>query len=590
MNEDCSRNESCTRTKYNYDGAERPISAVDANGNSYALSATYAPQGALQTGTFTATSNFAGFSTTNTYTPRLQPNELKVSNGSNSVMDFVYCFSALVDNPSGCPTPSGDNGNVMQITNKMDGTRSQMFSYDSVNRISVGGSVNTSGTNCWGEQYGYDAWANLKTISFPSSIYNSSCTQWDNLNVGISGQNQINSPSGYGYDAAGNLTAAPGGATYTYNGEGEMAATAGVNYTYDGDGKRVEKSGSALYWYGTGSDALEETNTSGALTNDYIFFGGRRVARRDASGNIFAYFEDHLGSSRKVQEIASGGSTASLSYDADFTPFGREIAYVNTSDPIYKFTGKERDSESGLDNFGARYNSSTMGRFMSPDWSSGAPTVPYADFSDPQSLNLYAYVRNNPLARNDPDGHCTVDGEKHGWLWCALHVVLITQTQKEQKEGDPGLETFRNMFEGAQADLVKKLGPVQRPPMWLQMLGLVTGNPEGDLVQGAEEGANATEIVGEAGSTAPEMTPWGWSGSAKWRAAMSELQSAGTHEDLQGIVPTQGQATEMIQQSGGTVDRVEGPHASGGISTHTYDHINYTTADGQKATIRIQPK
>jgi hypothetical protein len=41
-----------------------------------------------------------------------------------------------------------------------------------------------------------------------------------------------------------------------------------VNYTYDGDDKRVEKSGAKLYWYGMMSDALEETNTSGALTND----------------------------------------------------------------------------------------------------------------------------------------------------------------------------------------------------------------------------------------------------------------------------------------------------------------------------------
>jgi hypothetical protein len=47
-----------------------------------------------------------------------------------------------------------------------------------------------------------------------------------------------------------------------------------------------------------------------------------------------------------------------------------------------------------------------MGRFMSPDWSAKEDPVPYAQLDDPQSLNLYAYVRNNPLARTDPDGHC----------------------------------------------------------------------------------------------------------------------------------------------------------------------------------------
>src|SRR6266704_1472248 len=71
-----------------------------------------------------------------------------------------------------------------------------------------------------------------------------------------------------------------------------------------------------------------------------------------------------------------------------------------------RFTGKERDAETGLDYFGARYYGSNMGRWMSPDWANGADAVPYADFSDPQSLNLYGYVRNNPLSHADVDGHC----------------------------------------------------------------------------------------------------------------------------------------------------------------------------------------
>jgi RHS repeat-associated protein len=66
----------------------------------------------------------------------------------------------------------------------------------------------------------------------------------------------------------------------------------------------------------------------------------------------------------------------------------------------YKFTGKERDAESGLDNFGARYMGSTMGRFMSPDWSEEPDTVPYAEFENPQTLNLYSYGRNSPLVYN----------------------------------------------------------------------------------------------------------------------------------------------------------------------------------------------
>jgi len=68
-------------------------------------------------------------------------------------------------------------------------------------------------------------------------------------------------------------------------------------------------------------------------------------------------------------------------------------------------TGKERDTESGNDYFGARYYASSMGRFMSPDWSAKVTPVPYAKLDNPQSLNLYAYVNDNPISGVDPDGH-----------------------------------------------------------------------------------------------------------------------------------------------------------------------------------------
>ena len=70
-----------------------------------------------------------------------------------------------------------------------------------------------------------------------------------------------------------------------------------------------------------------------------------------------------------------------------------------------RFTGKERDSESGNDYFVARYYRSSMGRFMSPDWSAKVMPVPYAKMGDPQTLNLYTYVGNNPLSRTDSTGH-----------------------------------------------------------------------------------------------------------------------------------------------------------------------------------------
>jgi RHS repeat-associated protein len=53
----------------------------------------------------------------------------------------------------------------------------------------------------------------------------------------------------------------------------------------------------------------------------------------------------------------------------------------------------------------ARYYSSAMGRFMSPDWSAKVEPVPYSKLEFPQTLNLYVYVLNNPLIHTDPDGH-----------------------------------------------------------------------------------------------------------------------------------------------------------------------------------------
>ena len=74
--------------------------------------------------------------------------------------------------------------------------------------------------------------------------------------------------------------------------------------------------------------------------------------------------------------------------------------------PICSLRGSRAIQSPGNDYFGARYPSSTGGRFMSPDWSAKIEPVPYAKLGSPQSLNLYSDVWNNPLSRSDPNGHC----------------------------------------------------------------------------------------------------------------------------------------------------------------------------------------
>jgi RHS repeat-associated protein len=161
-----------------------------------------------------------------------------------------------------------------------------------------------------------------------------------------------------------------------------------------------------LYWYMT-PGVVAESDLAGTLKSEYVFFDGERVARRDGAtgaGGVFYYFSDHLKTASVITD--SGGV---IKAESDYYPWGGELQFLNNDSNDYKFTGKKRDLETGLDYFGARYYSNGLGRWVSADWSATPIPVPYADFGDPQSLNLYSYVRNIPTTGMDADGHeCTV--------------------------------------------------------------------------------------------------------------------------------------------------------------------------------------
>ena len=215
------------------------------------------------------------------------------------------------------------------------------------------------------------------------------------LSVTALNSNQL---SGFGYDAAGNMTS-NGGASYTYDAESRLKTTAGVTYTYDGDGQRVMKSSGTIYW---GVGPTLESDLSGNLQREYIFAGGARIARRDISGGAVHYFlADRLGSTSVLVN-----STGGIENQYDYLPYGGERDYsVTVTNQNYRFIGKERDSESGLDNFGARFDASSLGRFMTPDWADSPEAIPFAQQINPQSLNLYAYALNSPVTQADLDGH-----------------------------------------------------------------------------------------------------------------------------------------------------------------------------------------
>ena len=176
-----------------------------------------------------------------------------------------------------------------------------------------------------------------------------------------------------------------------------------------------------LYWYMT-PGVVAETDLAGTLKIEYVFFDGERVARRDGAtgtGGVFYYFSDHLKTASVITD-----SAGVIKAESDYYPWGGELQFVNNDSNDYKFTGKKRDIETGLDYFGARYYSNGLGRFLTPDWAAKAASVPYAEFSDPQSLNLYSYVRNIPTVKVDADGHCSAPSVQGGHVGICLESYI----------------------------------------------------------------------------------------------------------------------------------------------------------------------
>lgn len=406
---------------YTPGAAGRTLSAVDTSNNiSFASNAHYAP-----TGDLASVQNGTAIVSAHIFNSRLQPCWAYATSSTPLPWNTTACTATttpgnVFDLKYSLNLGSSDNGNIIGLTNNRDNTRSQNFTYDPLNRLASAQTQTTGVTipnpNCWGLTFAYDPWANLLQSSATGP---SGCGEPLPLNVSVTAANQM---VGYSYDAAGNLLN-DGANPYSYNPENQLTSIGTsspiTGYSYDGDGRRLLKIATSIvcicpggggcrpgcsrsrhtsvekiYWYGLGAQPLSETDYAGNLVDEYVSFNGARTARIDSSKNVAYYFADHLGSSRVVTD-ASGN----ILDDSDFYPFGVERPVSSSSGNTYKFTGYERDVESGLDYASARHFSSALGRFMSPDPLSG-----YA--GNPQSWNRYAYVQNNPLNSVDPSGMC----------------------------------------------------------------------------------------------------------------------------------------------------------------------------------------
>jgi RHS repeat-associated protein len=395
---------------YTVSNAQRLTTAKDTtSGTQFALLASYAPTGALQ-GMITGQVNggFGGVTESHTYNSSLEYTSAQATSTVGTALNLSLNYSLS----------GGDNGTVTSITNNVDNGRTQTYAYDPLNRITSATSQATSGTDCWGQGLSPDALANLNGIT-PTK-----CTG-TMLSVSVDGNNHINSSNVYAYDAAGNMTKDGTGLTYTFDAENRIVLASGMSggpycYVYDGNGLRVAKKSSAtscasgtvtkIYWRSISGDSLAESDGTGSTSNsayyESVFFSGRRIASRNGTGSIFYFFADQIGTTRTITTGNGPGQTpGQLCYDADFTPYGQEMQHTErlqttACPPNYKFTGYERDSESGLDYAIARYYSPLLGRFLATDPLGG--TV-----GSLQSHNAYAYVLNNPLGNVDPMGLST---------------------------------------------------------------------------------------------------------------------------------------------------------------------------------------
>jgi RHS repeat-associated protein len=355
----------------------------------------------------------------------------------SSSYDGVGNVTGYTDDPAGVPGVMGTWG----------------FTYDSLNRLATASATwpdTTQQYSCWN----YDSFGNRQQQEQSSAAFVSgsggatACTAQSDATLATdlasyNDKNQITSTNARGvtvsptYDPSGvgNMTY-DGANSYLYDADGRICAvsatpipgnTVMTGYLYDGDGNRVAKgtittmscdpatSGfqmSESYVLGPSGEELTTFSppaSQATWQRTNVYAAGKLLATYDSNGpSLHFHVTDPLGT-RRMQlsgTLASIGqpetAIQSLPYGdqlATFVPGLYSPASADDSTPLH-FTGKERDSESGNDYFGARYYASSMGRFMTPDPSG----LDYADQTNPQSFNLYGYVQNNPLVNIDPDG------------------------------------------------------------------------------------------------------------------------------------------------------------------------------------------
>jgi RHS repeat-associated protein len=321
------------------------------------------------------------------FNSRLQIKQISLGTSSNATDLFKLEYDYGTVNTGNI---KGQTITVPTVGNNQGFTAVQTFSYDSLNRLKTA-TENINNQQTWKQTFNYDRFSNRKfEISNTTTISNCPITV---CNPDANQQN--NRLIGYGYDANGNVQTDAEGRTFIYdahNRQIEVRNNQGnwiAKYFYDGDGKRVKKltpNETTIFVYDANGKSIAEYSTTPPQNQQINYLT-----------------TDHLDTPRVITN-AQGNVTSRN----DYRPFGEEINTTERTQELsyqsssvkQKYTQKERDDETQLDYFGARYYSATQGRFTTTD----PIHLTEKRLFDPQQLNLYAYVRNNPLIFVDPDG------------------------------------------------------------------------------------------------------------------------------------------------------------------------------------------
>jgi len=203
------------------------------------------------------------------------------------------------------------------------------------------------------------------------------------------------------YDANGNLLSGFG-FNYTYNGFNELTSVRNTGngnltaeYFYDADGNRIMKKGYGSNGVNTTTYYVDESfiqisNSSGTFNETYYYDSRDLIAMKSVNGKMFYYHPDHLGSTTLITN-----SSGDLDENTFYLPFGDVLSGGNER---FGYTGKEKDTETNLNYYGARYYDSYFMHFTQAD-------IIIADIYNPQNLNRYSYVLNNPYKYVDESGN-----------------------------------------------------------------------------------------------------------------------------------------------------------------------------------------